>query len=941
MSERKTKKYLFESKSWNLCRGMSLYKRKDSPRFYGCLRINGKYYRKCLNTENKNEGEELLFQWKNELLSDLDSPVSEENQTFRYFSKKLIEKEKTYQPTPSGYELHESTEKTLNRENGLLEHFGGTDVLNINEEDIYSSLKKVIPTQPCWIVIHSSLLKFDFEGQKSPKWAFIKAIKRLADEGYTLAFPSFTFSFTATGEFDPVSSPSETGILADWIFQLNQSVRTKHPIYSHILIGPNSIEGLSGSTETCFGKGSIFSIFDKKDACLVMFGCGWEFCTSFHYFEEIHKVPYRYYKKFYYLDEKKEYTEMFVRDLKKKPKNDFLPSIKILRENSSIISHNFLGGTIESTTFSDLSITCNKLLEEDKYAFLENSRQIRKLVNEEEEARKLSINVAILGDSNLVVLRNKFKDFSEKLIPGCTINHFSSDFGQIYSDLAANKLKKLKLDYSFLPNRLEDIFQVASVDLIDLKNLEPLHRYLNFICEIGKLNSRKVFINEFFIGNEQIHGPLYVEKFQSAKEFVRNANTFLHNEVNKHPNIYVMSPEVMTGGSLESDLRLWYLGRIPFSNEITRKMAYSYCSFIANDLGKTARLIILDLDNTLWGGVLSEDGIKGIKIGGDFPGNAYKDFQSTILKLKERGIALAVVSKNEEDLALRALKNHPEILIKESDLASYRINWNEKYQNIIDICSDLSLGLNNVLFVDDNPIEREKVKVNLPEVNVLDLPEDPSLYRKSLLEHVSLGLSIFTSEDLKRADSYLKLKELKRTRSSFKNINDFYQNLKIKVFIQEINDGNFARTLQLINKTNQFNTTTLRYDDKKVIQIHDSLNDVIKVIGYEDKMTDFENIGVFILKKVEKELHIENFLLSCRVLDRGIEQAALNWIFNYAKDEGINSLIGDIIKTPRNTPAQNFYKVNKFMYDDHALNWISNLNHKIKVPSWIELIESR
>ena len=131
-----SKKYPFESKSWNLYRGMSLYKRKDSPRFYGCLRINGKYYRKCLNTENRNEGEELLFQWKNELLSDPDSPVSEENQTFGYFSKKLVKKEKTYPPTSSGYYMYRFTENILNRENGLLEYFGNTDIRSLKTSDV-------------------------------------------------------------------------------------------------------------------------------------------------------------------------------------------------------------------------------------------------------------------------------------------------------------------------------------------------------------------------------------------------------------------------------------------------------------------------------------------------------------------------------------------------------------------------------------------------------------------------------------------------------------------------------------------------------------------------------------------------------------------------------------------------------------------------------------
>jgi len=813
-------------------------------------------------------------------------------------------------------------------------------MLAVNEKDIYRSLKKILPKHPSLVVMHSSLINFNFEGGK-PKWPFIKAIKTLADEGYTIALPSFTFSFTNTGEFNSITTNSETGILADWVFQLNNSIRTKHPIYSHVVIGPLSDKCLSASVRTCFGKDSIFSIFEKHNASIVMYGCGWKYCTSFHYFEEINNVPYRYNKKFFFKDAKKEFTEMYVRDLGKHPKNDFIPAIDILREKSLIKTQYFHEGVIESISFKDLALISNNLLKKDKYTFLKNSMDVKKLINEEEQAKHLSINVGIFGDSNLDLLRKKFEESSRDIIRGCNINHFSSEYGQMYSDLVVKKLKKFKLDFSFLPNRLEDIYQVSNIDLIDFSNTEPLDRYLDFIIEISQITSRKVFVNEFFINTEQVNGPIYLENLEGTFNFLRNANSLLRDQVDKYPNVYIVSPQAMLSDSIESDPRLWYLGRIPFSDIVSEKIAYSYCSFIADDLGKTARLIILDLDNTLWGGVLGEDGIKGIKIGGDFPGNAYRDFQKTILKLKSRGIALAVVSKNDEDLALKALNTHSENLIKESDLAAYRINWKEKYINIIEICNDLSLGLSNVIFVDDNPIEREKVKMNLPEVNVLELTKDPSFYRKSLLNNYALGLSNFSSEDIKRADNYIKRKEINKTRHSFKDINQFFKSLKIKVYIQNLNDGNFARALQLISKTNQFNTTTRRYNDKEIAQINESDNRLIKVIGYEDKITESENIGLFILKKENKEIHIESFLLSCRVLDRGIEKAALNWIDNYSLDNGIKKIVGEIIKTPRNTPVQNLYQANKFSFDNKGLKWVKNSNHGIDIPPYIDLIEGR
>lgn len=807
-----------------------------------------------------------------------------------------------------------------------------------NANDIYTAIKTVLPLDPCWVVLHSSLIHFTFE-KENMKWNILRAIKKLANEGYTLAFPSFTFSFTETGEFDESINSSETGIMADWVYQLNNSIRTKHPIYSHVIIGPEASEALDASVKSCFGTASIYSIFEKKDAFLVMFGCGWSRCTSFHYFEELNHVPYRYFKKFYYYHDKKQYSEMFVRDRSKGPLNDFSPAVDKLRNDKLLRAQVFNGGLIESSRFADFARVCQTFLKTDNCAFIKNSEFVKNRINDEAEAKKLNINVGIYGSSNLDLLVNKFKELAKDLIKGCEVTYFSSEYGQMHLDLATNKLAKLSLDFTFLPDRLEDIYQVSTIDLIDLNNLEPLNRYLEFINQISKITSRKVFVHEFFINSEQINGAVYLDNLRDVTDFLKNANLLLNREIKQHSNVCLVSPEIMLNGFSNNDPRLWYLGRIPFPETVSKKIGHTYCSFVNNELGKTARLIILDLDNTLWGGVVGEDGAKGIRVGGDFPGNAYKDFQATILKLKERGLALAIVSKNDEDLALKVLNEHPEILIKETDLAAHRINWFEKYQNIIDICNDLSLGLGSVLFVDDNPIEREKVKLNLPQVNVLELPNDPALYRKSLLEHVSLGVCNFSPEDLKRSDSYIKLKEFKKIKKSFKSIDDFYKNLKVEVFVNKINDGNFSRALQLISKTNQFNTTTLRYTDKEIIEFSHSSDKLIRIVGYKDKMSDFENIGLFSLRTEGKTLYIENFLLSCRILERGVEQAALSWISRYAKSQSLDMLAGEIIKTPRNTPAQNFYKKNKFVFDDDALIWKRNVNLQITPPDWVELTE--
>lgn len=812
-------------------------------------------------------------------------------------------------------------------------------VCPLGEHEIYQTLKRVIPSGPCWVVIHSSLIHFEVNNS-TLKWDFLAAIKKLVEEGYTIFVPSFTFSFTKTGIYNKVTTLSETGLLADWVFQLNNSSRTAHPIYSHVIVGPDTKEAMTADITSCFGGDTIFAMFERKNARVVMFGCGWKYCTSFHYFEELFQVPYRYYKKFYFADHS-DNTEMFVRDIAKKIRNDFSPAVERLRENLLIESQTLNNGLVESCGFRELSLTCRELLGNDNCIFADNRVLLKKLLNDDDEAKELKLNVGFFGSSNLDILVHKFNDRCQNLVPGSTIKSVTSEFGQMYSDLFGNKLTALSLDYSFLPDRLEDIYQVSSIDLIDQENLEPLELYIDFISKVSKINTRNVYVNGFTVSGEDINGPIFIKGLQNTSDFVARANRLLRTEIEKHSNIFLVALDVMLAGIRDNDPRLWYHGRVPFSDAVSQRMAESFCSFISHDLGRTARLIIFDLDNTLWSGVVGEDGLKGIKIGGDFPGNAFKDFQATILKLKERGIALAVVSKNDSDLALSAINDHPENLIRESDLASHRINWDEKYKNIINICDDLSLSLRNVLFVDDNPVEREKVKVNLPEVHVLELPEDPALYRGCLLSHVSLGVSNISSEDLKRSQSYDNRKEFKNAQNSFANINDFYRTLKIEISIQALSDGNFSRASQLINKTNQFNTTTMKYSLQELESINSSPDKLVRVIGYKDKMSSFENMGLFILRKEDKSIIIESLLLSCRILERGVEQAALSWIYNYAKSQAMKSIVGKVVVSPRNTPAQDVYKKNGFRFDKVSSSWDRSLTSKIVAPVWTRLIEER
>ena len=239
----------------------------------------------------------------------------------------------------------------------------------------------------------------------------------------------------------------------------------------------------------------------------------------------------------------------------------------------------------------------------------------------------------------------------------------------------------------------------------------------------------------------------------------------------------------VTADAPMSDERLWFLGRFPFSAPFTEKFADRLAGLVLASLGKTARLLVLDLDNTLWGGVLGEDGIEGLALGGDFPGNAYRHFQSVLKELSARGIALAVVSKNDEKEAMAAINSLPAMLIREGDLAGWRIGWGDKSASVASLAEDLGLGLESIAFIDDNPAERARMRMALPDVKVIDLPDDPAGYARAVLESPYLACLSVTAEDRKRAKSYVQKRKLESDRGSFADEAAFLRHLQPRVQI--------------------------------------------------------------------------------------------------------------------------------------------------------------
>jgi FkbH-like protein len=362
------------------------------------------------------------------------------------------------------------------------------------------------------------------------------------------------------------------------------------------------------------------------------------------------------------------------------------------------------------------------------------------------------------------------------------------------------------------------------------------------------------------------------------------------------------------GLSAWHDANLWNIGKIPFANSFLPIYADLACRLIAALRGKSRRCLVLDLDNTLWGGVIGDDGLEGIVLGqGDPLGEAHLEIQRAALALRERGIVLAVSSKNNDDTARLPFQKHPEMLLRENHLAVFQANWNDKATNIRAIAAELSLGLDSFVFLDDNPAERRLVRDMLPDVAVPELPDDPALYVRTLLAAGYFEAITYSPEDQKRADFYQDNARRVALQRATGDLDAYLATLNMTITFQPFDEVGRARIAQLISKSNQFNLTTRRYSEAQVAEIEADPNCLTLQVRLEDTFGDNGMISVVICRQDAGVWQIDTWLMSCRVLGRRVEQAVLQELLIHARCRGITRIIGTYRPTERNRLVEDHY----------------------------------
>lgn len=533
---------------------------------------------------------------------------------------------------------------------------------------------------------------------------------------------------------------------------------------------------------------------------------------------------------------------------------------------------------------------------------------------------------------------------------GLTPEFYLAPFNQYTQQILnpRSDLYQFNPDIIFLALGLEDICPDV---LATTKASEPalgqsaiVEQVVGLVREIESHSGALTVVHSFAALGRDGQGILQNRLANSFSKWLAVLNDELAGELKTHERSFLMPLDAVVGwvGRERShQAKLWYMASMRIAEAALPELARYSMRYIKALKGLTRKCVVLDLDGTLWGGIVGEVGAEGVALGPAAPGIAYVDFQRTLLGLTRRGILLAVCSKNNPEDALPVIRTHPHMVLREEQFAAMRINWKNKADNIREIAQELNIGLDSLVFVDDNPNERELITQVLPEVLTVDLPKDPSLYRRTMEDMTDFDLLALTKEDEMRVAQYQSNAKRQAAKSTAGSLDDYLQSLEIRVAINAAPHDALSRVVQLFNKTNQFNLTTKRYQADDVTRFLESEEYRVYNLHVADRFGDHGLVGAAVICKQGEEWRIDSLLMSCRVMGLGVETAFLERIYSDARKEQAVTLIGEYVQSKKNQPVKEFYAQHGFSLvkdEDGRQEWTLNMAATpIQKPSWITI----
>ncbi len=548
-----------------------------------------------------------------------------------------------------------------------------------------------------------------------------------------------------------------------------------------------------------------------------------------------------------------------------------------------------------------------------------------------------SIRVALVGDTATQFLAAALKGTA--IERGFKLDLFEADYNQVERQLLdpTSDLYAFGADYIVVFQSSHKLLSTFNKMPVDKQHILAEER-IEFVKTIAAaVKSRLIYFNYPEI-DDTVFGS-YANKVERSFIYqVRKLNLLLMECGMETPNLFIgdiASIQNKLGRDAMFHPAIYIGSEMVLSLDAIPHVAARTLDIIAAIQGKFKKCLILDLDNTLWGGIVGDDGYEKLELGHELGiGKAFTEFQQWILKLKNRGVILAVCSKNNEETAREPFEKHPEMVLRLDDIAVFVANWENKADNIRQIQSILNFGFDSMVFLDDNPFERNIVRENLPDVTVPELPEDPSAYLEFLYGLNLFETAAFSNADADRTRQYQVEAQRAATQTSFINEADFLKSLHMESEVRPFNSFNMPRVSQLSQRSNQFNLRTIRYTEADIERLSGDPGFQNFSFTLTDKFGDNGLICVVILEKKNNEtLFVDTWFMSCRVLKRGMEHFTLNTLVDYARQNGFKHIVGEYVPTAKNSMVKDHFIQLGFNQIGDSTRHLFNLevdNYKMK-----------
>lgn len=515
-------------------------------------------------------------------------------------------------------------------------------------------------------------------------------------------------------------------------------------------------------------------------------------------------------------------------------------------------------------------------------------------------------------------------------------------FGQVISALLQDDLDCWRGDPDFAVVWTQPQSVIGSFGIVLRYQAAPAERlltevdeYATALAEFGK-RMKSVFVPTWTVPSYyRDFGLLDLKPETGISYWLMRMNLRLAEHFEKSPKVHVLNSQkwVETAGRRAFSPRLWYMGKIVYGNEVFIEAARDVKAALRGVYGQSKKLVLVDLDDTLWGGIVGDLGWEHIALGGhDAVGEAFADFQRALKALANRGVLLGIVSKNDEAVALEAIRRHPEMVLRLEDFVDWRINWRDKAENVVELVRSLNLGLQSVVFIDDSPAERARVREALPEVFVPEWPEDKLLYESALRGLLCFNSPAVTLEDLDRTRMYAAEAQRKHAKRQVPSVEEWLRALGVTVKVGRLNETDLQRTVQLLNKTNQMNLTTRRMTETELLWWADEQNHRLWTIRVADRFGGSGLAGIVSLEIEGLTGTIIDFVLSCRVMGKKVEEAMLHVVSEYARSQGIRTLQARYLPTEKNRPCLEFWQRSGFVPDGSGTLFSWNLGTPYPMP---------